>query len=56
LREERKDFIIMNECQNESGRRIIDYLIDSSSTLADGDRRMSRGYGLILGEGSFVQV
>ncbi|MDA4124032.1 MAG: hypothetical protein OK438_01085 [Thaumarchaeota archaeon] len=46
----------MNECQIESGRRIVDSLIGSSSTIADGERRVPKGYKLILGERSFVQV
>lgn len=48
--------IVMNECQIESGRRIVDSLIGSSSTIADGERRVPKGYKLILGERSFVQV
>ena len=48
--------IVVNECQIESGRRIVDSLIGSSSTIADGERRVLKGYKLILGERSFVQV
>jgi len=48
--------IVMKDCSIESGRRIIDSLIGSSSTIADGERRVPKGYRLILGERSFVQV
>jgi glucose-1-phosphate thymidylyltransferase len=48
--------IIMKECQIESRRRIVDSLIGSNSTIEDGERRVPRGYKLILGERSFVQV
>ncbi|MGD0476656.1 MAG: glucose-1-phosphate thymidylyltransferase [Nitrososphaerales archaeon] len=48
--------IIMKECQIESGRRIVDSLIGSNSTIADGEKRVPRGYRLVLGERSFVQV
>ena len=48
--------IVMKECQIESGGRIVDSLIGSSSTIADGGKRVPRGYKLILGERSFVQV
>jgi len=48
--------IVMNECQIESGRRIVDSLIGSSSTIVAGEKRGPKGYKLILGERSFVQV
>jgi len=48
--------IVMKDCSIESGRRIIDSLIGSNSTIADGERRVPKGYRLILGERSFVQV
>jgi len=48
--------IVMNDCQVESRRRIVDSLIGSSSTVADGEKRVPKGYKLILGERSFVQV
>ena len=48
--------IIMNDCEIESRRRISDSLIGNGSTVADGERRIPKGYKLILGERSFVQV
>ena len=48
--------IIMKDCQIESGRRIVDSLIGSNSTIADSERRIPHGYKLILGERSYVQV
>lgn len=48
--------IIMNDCKVESRRRITDSLIGNGSTVADAERRIPKGYKLILGEKSFVQV
>jgi glucose-1-phosphate thymidylyltransferase len=48
--------IVMNKCQIESGRRIVDSLIGTNSTIANGERKVPKGYKLILGERSFVQV
>lgn len=48
--------IVMNDCQIESGRRIVDSLIGGSSTIVDGERRVPKGHRFTLGERSFVQV
>jgi len=48
--------IIMNDCEIESRRRVSDSLIGNGSTVADGEKRIPKGYKLILGEKSFVQV
>ncbi len=53
---EMENSIVMKDCAIETGRRIVDSLIGSNSTIADGEKRMPKGYKLILGERSFVQV
>ena len=53
---EMENSIVMKDCAIETRRRIVDSLIGSNSTIADGEKRMPKGYKLILGERSFVQV
>ncbi len=48
--------IVMKDCKIEGGGRIVDSLIGNNSTIANGARRVPKGYKLILGERSFVQV
>ena len=40
----------------ESGKRIVDSLIGSYSTILNGDGSLPKGYKLIIGERSFAQI
>jgi glucose-1-phosphate thymidylyltransferase len=48
--------IVMRDCKIESSRRIVNSLIGNSSTIANGEKMVPKGYKLILGEKSFVQA
>jgi glucose-1-phosphate thymidylyltransferase len=48
--------IIMNGASVQSGKRIVDSLIGSFSTIKNGDISLPRGYKLIIGERSFAQI
>jgi glucose-1-phosphate thymidylyltransferase len=48
--------IIMKGCRVESGKRIVDSLIGSYSTIADGANSVPQGHRLIVGERSFAQL
>ena len=48
--------IVMKGCKIESGRRIVDSLIGSYSTIADGTNNVPHGHRLIIGERSFAQI
>jgi glucose-1-phosphate thymidylyltransferase len=48
--------IIMEGCRIESGKRIIDSLIGSFSTIANGANSVPQGHKLIIGERSFAQI
>ncbi len=48
--------IIMKGSRIESGKRIVDSLIGSYSTILNGDGSLPKGYKLIIGERSFAQI
>lgn len=48
--------IIMKGCRIESGKRIVDSLIGSYSTIANGANAVPQGHRLIIGERSFAQI
>ncbi len=48
--------IVMNGSRLESGKRIVDSLIGSYSTILNGDGAMPKGHKLIIGERSFAQI
>jgi glucose-1-phosphate thymidylyltransferase len=48
--------IVMKGCKIESGRRIVDSLIGSYSTITDGSNSVPQGQKLIIGEKSFAQL
>lgn len=48
--------IIMRGCKIEGGRRIVDSLIGSYSTIENGESRVPLGRRLIVGERSFAQI
>jgi len=48
--------IVMQGCIMESGKRIVDSLIGSFSTIADGANTVPLGHKLIIGERSFAQI
>jgi len=48
--------IVMKGSRIESGKRIVDSLIGSYSTILNGDGSLPKGYKLIIGERSFAQI
>ena len=48
--------IVMKGCTIESGKRIVDSLIGSYSTIANGANSVPQGHKLIIGERSFAQI
>jgi len=48
--------IVMKGCTIESGKRIVDSLIGSYSTIANGAKSIPQGHKLIIGERSFAQI
>ncbi len=48
--------IIMKGCRIESGKRIVDSLIGSYSTIANGANSVPQGHKLVIGERSFAQI
>ena len=48
--------IVMKGCAIESGKRIIDSLIGSFSTIENSQARIQQGHKFIVGERSFAQV
>jgi glucose-1-phosphate thymidylyltransferase len=48
--------IVMKGCRIESGKRIVDSLIGSYSTIANGAASVPQGHKLIVGERSFAQI
>lgn len=48
--------IVMKGCNIQSGKRIVDSLIGSYSTIANGSNSVPQGHKLIIGERSFAQI
>jgi glucose-1-phosphate thymidylyltransferase len=48
--------IVMNGARVQSGKRIVDSLIGSYSTIRNGELSLPKGYKLVVGERSFVQI
>ena len=48
--------IVMKGCRIESGKRIVDSLIGSYSTILNGESSLPKGCKLIVGERSFAQI
>jgi glucose-1-phosphate thymidylyltransferase len=48
--------IVMKGSRIESGKRIVDSLIGSNSTILDANSSLPKGYKLIIGERSFAQI
>jgi glucose-1-phosphate thymidylyltransferase len=48
--------IVMKGCTLETGKRIVDSLIGSQSTVVDGSNSLPQGQRLIIGENSFAQI
>ncbi len=48
--------IVMKGSRIESGKRIVDSLIGSFSTISNGDGAVPKGYKFIIGERSFAQI
>ncbi len=48
--------IVMIGSRLESGKRIVDSLIGSYSTILNSDGAMPKGHRLIIGERSFAQI
>jgi glucose-1-phosphate thymidylyltransferase len=48
--------IVMKGSRIESGKRIVDSLIGSYSTILNSDGAMPKGHKLIIGERSFAQI
>ena len=48
--------IIMKGCKIESGKKIVDSLIGSYSTIANGANVVPQGHRLVIGERSFAQL
>ncbi|MDG6940052.1 MAG: hypothetical protein JRN39_06600 [Nitrososphaerota archaeon] len=53
---EMENSIVMKGARIESGKRIVDSLIGSYSTILNGDGAVPKGYRFIVGERSFAQV
>jgi glucose-1-phosphate thymidylyltransferase len=48
--------IVMNGTRIESGKRIVDSIIGSRSTILSSDGALPKGYKLVIGESSVLQI